>query len=116
MQTVKTLVMIVRLCWVIALVIGLLLWSGKEISLAVHALPGAIVAFSLLFLGVKGFRVAAAPAAVAVVVALLLPVLGIMQLGSLAATTGALLPALHVVLALASIGLAEVLGKKLRTA
>ena len=113
-STSRILVMVVRLAWVVALVIGVLLLTGRDLGLAAHILPGSLVALSLLTLGLAARATTPVPALIAIVVALLLPAAGLMQLTASDAAAHAF-QGIHFLLALASIAFAEILGKKLRS-
>jgi len=110
----KVLVMLARLAWVIALIIGVLIYGGHTLRIEFHVIPGAIVAFSLIGLALMARPVAGFLSVIGVLVALLLPVVGLLQLTDVDSLKPSL-TGVHILLALASIALSEILAKKLRS-
>jgi hypothetical protein len=101
----KVLIMLVRLLGLTAIVVGALLWSGRQNLLGPHIGLGFVVA-TVVFVMAIMIKKAVVPGILGVVFAMLLPVVGFMQLPLLPHTMGAI-QAAHIFLALAIIGVAE---------
>jgi hypothetical protein len=115
----KALIMFVRLVGVTAIILGAILWnSGEEAYLALHIGVGFLLVTLLIVLAVFGvIRKAVVPGVVAIVLALLLPVVGFLQLQvplSPRAMHGMQLA--HFVIALTAVGMAERLYAAIRSA
>ena len=92
--------MLVRVCGLAALVLGTLLWTGRQPLLAPHIGCGFLVAILVFVLAVIALiRKALIPGILGVVFAMLLPVVGFMQLPLTFHTLGAIQVA-HIILAL----------------
>ena len=105
--------MTIRLVWVVSIVSGALLYFHYAVPLKLHMYLGFLIAFLMIVLAVQGFKRVAGLASMTVLVAILLPVIGIVQLTKIGSPSLALWQVLHVVIGVAAIGLAEVLGKRL---
>jgi hypothetical protein len=103
----KLFIMLVRVLGLIAIVLGALLWTGRQALLTSHIACGfsvAIVVFVLALIALT--KKAVIPGILGVVFAVLLPLVGFMQLPLTFHTLGAIQVA-HIVLALLIIGVAE---------
>ncbi len=103
----KVLIMLVRILGLTAIVVGALLWSGRQNLLGPHIGLGFVVATVVFVMAIIAMiRKAVVPGILGVVFAMLLPVVGFMQLPLIPHTMGAIQVA-HIFLALAIIGVAE---------
>lgn len=106
--------MLVRVLGLAALVLGALLWTGRQQFLPVHLGLGIVVATVVFALAVMAMANGAKIAGIlGVVLAVLLPIVGLMQLPLTFHTLKAIQIA-HVVLALAAIAVAESLHAAIR--
>ena len=106
---------IVRLIGFAALVLGIVLWTGNGYAyLKLHMWLGFIVTFALLLLVVISLlsRVGPLLPLLALIWAVFLPVLGIAQLRIVLGPNHLIIQAVHLVLGLGAIGLAETLGAR----
>lgn len=111
----KLLVWILRLAFLVALGVGLALWSGHGYAyLSLHMWLGFIVTFALLLIVILSFisRVSPALPFVALLWAVALPAIGIAQLRMLPGHNHWLIQTTHLILGLGAIGLGEVLSKR----
>lgn len=111
----KLLIWILRLGFLVALVLGLALWSGRGYAyLGLHMWLGFIVTFALLLLVILSFisRVSPAVPFVALLWAVALPAIGIAQLRILPGHNHWVIQTIHLILGLGAIGLGEILGKR----
>jgi hypothetical protein len=105
--------MLLRLAGLIAVVLGVLFWTGNALGLiAVHMLVGAVLVLSLWVLAILGLRAGARPgiAALAMVWGLAVPVLGLTQFQLLPGSAHWLVQVLHLLLGIGAVGLGESLG------
>ncbi len=103
----KVLIMLVRILGLAAIVVGALLWSGRQQLLKPHIGLGFAVATVVFVLAILAMlNKAVVPGILGVVFAFLLPVIGFMQLPITLHTMGAI-QAAHIFVALAVIGVAE---------
>lgn len=112
----KILIMLVRVLGVAAIIVGGLLWSGRESLLGPHIGLGFLVAAVLFTLSVIALmRKAVVPGILGVVAAVALPIAGFMQFPI---TKGEVRPVqiAHFFVALFAIGLAERLYSAARKA
>jgi hypothetical protein len=111
--------MLVRVCGTIQIVLGILFWSANASFLVpVHILVGLVLVLALWTLALLAAR-AGAPAgfvAFALLWGLLLPVLGLSQTRLLTGDGHWAIQALHLLVGLAAIGMAESLGRIARRA
>ena len=106
---------IVRLVFIVSLILGIMLWTGNGYAyLKLHMWLGFIVTFALLLLAIMGFvaRIRPVLPLVALLWAVLLPVLGIAQLRIVLGPNHWTIQVLHLILGIGAVGLAEVLGKR----
>jgi hypothetical protein len=103
----KLFIMLVRVLGLIAIVLGALLWTGRQALLTSHIACGFLVAIVVFVLALIALtKKAVIPGILGVVFAVLLPLVGFMQLPLTFHTLGAIQVA-HIVLALLIIGVAE---------
>jgi hypothetical protein len=103
----KLFIMLVRVFGLAAIVLGALLWAGRQHLLALHIGCGFLVAILVFVLAqIALIRKAVVPGILGVLFAVLLPVVGFMQLPLTFHTLGAIQVA-HIILALLTIGVAE---------
>jgi hypothetical protein len=103
----KVLIMLVRILGLAAIVVGALVWTGSKPYLGPHIGLGFTVATLVFVLAVIAMlKKAVVPGILGVVFAVLLPVVGFMQLPLVPHTMGAI-QAAHIFVALAIIGVAE---------
>jgi hypothetical protein len=108
--------MLVRLIGLVSIVLGALLWSGHPQYLGPHIGGGFFVAMVVFVLAVFALmKGAVVPGILGVVLAVLLPIVGLKQLPLTFHTLGAIQVA-HIFFALATIGVAERLYSAIRRA
>jgi hypothetical protein len=105
---------ILRITFLAALILGLLLWSGRGYQyLQLHMWIGFVITFDLLLLAFLSLsRRTAALSVIGLAWAILLPVLGIAQLRLLPGPNHWWIRVLHLVLGLGAVGFGESLAKK----
>lgn len=109
--------MVIRVLWVVNLVLGILFATGNLLGLVMlHETFGILIAICLLLLSVFAIARGRAVglAAAGIVVAILLPVVGEGQLHVLTGSNHWVVEVVHVLVAIAAIGIAEPLGLQLR--
>jgi hypothetical protein len=109
--------MLVRLFGLVQIVLGLLFWTGNQLSLVpVHMLIGLVIVLSLWTLAFIAARSGVQPGfvALAFVWGLVVPVLGVAQGQLLVGAAHWVIQALHLLVGLAAIGMAEGLGRQIR--
>ena len=108
MNLAKTLVMLVRVVGLAAIVLGSLLWLGGHPGfLGPHIGAGFCVAMVVFVMSVIALtRKAVVPGVIGVLLSLLLPMVGFMQLPLVARSMGAIQVA-HIAIALTIIGVGE---------
>jgi hypothetical protein len=110
---------LVRITGLIQIVLGLLFWTGNQLTLVpVHILVGLILVLSLWTLALVGARAGVQPGLVVVAVlwGLLVVILGLTQSQILTGGAHWLVQALHLLVGLAAIGQGEALGARIRRA
>jgi hypothetical protein len=109
--------MLLRLCWLAAIVLGLLFWIGRAPSLVpVHMLLGLLIAVLLVGLAVAaGVRGQPALLVAGLAVAVLLPLIGLNQDSWLQGSAHWVIQVLHLLVGVAAIAIGEVIGRRLRT-
>ena len=108
--------MTLRASGVLALILGIVLWTGNDNLTAVHIVLGFLVVASLWWIAAAAFTspaVTPALAGVAVLVGLLQIVLGYTQV-NLFLSAHAVVQVTHLVLGLAALGLGEVLVARMK--
>ncbi len=111
----KLLVWILRIAFLVALGLGLALWTRHGYAyLRLHMWLGFVVTFALLLLVILSFlsRVNPALPFVAILWAVTLPAIGIAQPHMLPGQNHWLIQTIHLVLGLGAITLGEMLGKR----
>ena len=119
MNNPKMLPMVIRTTGLIQLILGVMVWAGKiEVLTSVHVLVGAILTIALLMLFYQAYRakVSLGFVILAVVWALVLPVWGLGQEKIFPVTFLWLSQLLHVLCGLGAIGIAEMMGARMRKA
>ncbi len=107
----------VRLSGLLALLLGLGLWNGVWFGLLnLHQGLGLVMSAALIWIAVLGFirSVSSALLGPAVLCGLALPVLGALQGRLLPGQNHWLIEALHLLLGLGAIALAELIGSRMR--
>ncbi len=108
---------LVRITGVLALILGLLFWSGTALSLIpVHMLLGLVLVLSLWLLAVLAVQagVPIGMAAGVALVGLIALLLGITQAGLLPGGAHWVIQVLHLLLGMAAVGSGEMIGGRLR--
>jgi hypothetical protein len=114
--TLKALIMLVRVLGLASIVLGALVWAQHMQLLAAHIGIGFLISIAVFILAVVAFtKKAVVPGSLGLVFALLLPVIGFMQL-PVTFHSLRLIQVLHIMLALCVIGVAERLYSAIRTA
>jgi hypothetical protein len=120
MQTVTTIVhMLLRLAGLIAIVLGLLFWTGNALPLIpIHMLVGIIVVLALWTLAILAFRAGVSPGlvALAIVWGLIVTILGMTQTSLLPGSWHWVIQVLHLLLGVGAVGLGETLGARIKRA
>ena len=115
-KLVKSLVLVTRLCGILALAFGCIYTFGGNLPLACHIAPGALTLLALLALSAIAYRRAPLRSLSGITIALLTAVMGLAQNGASLASSehplGFMLG--HVLLGISAIALAEMLAKRLR--
>lgn len=105
--------MIIRVLWVVNIVLGILFATGNLDGLVMlHETFGLVIAICLLILSILGIvRAGAVGLGIGgIIVAILLPVVGMGQVDVLVGNGHFLVEIVHVLVAIAAIALAEMLG------
>jgi hypothetical protein len=120
MQIATTIVnMLLRLAGLIAIVLGLLFWTGNALPLIpIHMLVGIIVVLALWTLAILAFRAGVNPGlvALAIVWGLIVLILGMTQNGLLPGSWHWVIQVLHLLLGLGAIGQGEGLARRIKQA
>lgn len=118
MRTVATVAQwLVRVTGLIQIVLGLLFWTGNQLTLVpVHMLVGLILVLSLWTVAFVAARSGVQPGFVAVAFlwGLVVPILGVEQTQILVGGAHWLVQVLHLLVGLVAIGMAEGLGRRIR--
>ncbi len=113
----KGTLMTIRLLWLVNLVTGVLFYFHTVAwPINLHMYIGFAIALLMIVIGLMGITRLAGLAIGTIIVAILLPVIGILQLTHIGRPDLPYIQITHVIIAIASIGIAEVLGKRLKTA
>ncbi len=113
--SIKALRWILRIAFLLALAIGVALWTGHGFTLLrFHMWLGFLAAFDLLALVVYGFlsRINPALPIIALLWAIALPVIGIAQMKIMLGPNHWVIEVVHLILGLGAIGLGEALSKR----
>lgn len=111
------LIWILRITFLVSLVLGLMLWSGRGYEyLRLHMWLGFAITFALLLLAVIALiaRVKPVLPVIAFLWAALLPVIGIAQLKIMPGPNHWVIRVIHLLLGIGSIGLGEVINKRIK--
>jgi hypothetical protein len=108
---------LVRVTGLIQIVLGLLFWTGNQLTLVpVHMLVGLILVLSLWTLAFIAARSGVQPGFVAIAFlwGLVVPILGVEQGQILVGSAHWLVKVLHLLVGLVAIGMAEGLGRQIK--
>jgi len=112
----KALIMLVRVLGLASIILGALLWAEHQQLLGAHIGIGFLVAIAIFVLSVIALtKKAVLPGILGVVFAVLLPLIGFMQL-PLTFHTMRAIQVVHIMVALSIIGLGERLYSAIRSA
>jgi len=106
-----------RICGLLALILGILFWTGERLSLVpLHMALGTILVIALWILAAKGARagVSGGLVAIAVIWGLLVPVLGALQVHLMPGPGHWVIQVIHLLLGIGAMGLAEGLAGRIR--
>lgn len=110
---------VIRVCGVISLILGLLFWTGDALALiSVHMLLGVLLVLALWLLAATASQLGTPPGLSigAGVLGLLVAVVGFGQLSWLPGGAHWIIQVLHLLLGVGAVGIAEVIGGRLRRA
>jgi len=110
---IKGLLMTLRLLWLIVLITGALIYFHVAVPLQAHMGLGYLIALIMVIIGALGFRASTPLAILTILVGIALPVLGRTQIAHMGMPDLPYIQITHVILGIAAIGLAEVLGKRI---
>ncbi len=110
----KGLLMTFRLLWLLNLATGALYYFQVHVPLKLHMYVGFAIALVMIGIGALGLRAAAGLAALTMLWAVSLPVIGILQLTHLNRPDLPYIQITHVLLGIGAIAIAEILGKRVR--
>ncbi len=104
-----------RLDGLVALILGVVLWTGSAGMLKAHILTGFIMTITLLLMGLLGFfaRVKPVMPIIAIGWAILLPYLGFAQLHLLPGASHVVIQVIHLLIGICAIGMVEAVGAKI---
>ena len=111
--------MLVRICGVLLLILGLLIWTeGMAGLIGIHMLLGVILVISLIVVGVIALMRKAPPgmAVGLIVLALIVGWFGMAQTSILPGPNHWIVQVVHLLLGLAAVGMAEMVGGVMRRA
>lgn len=118
MRVISIFVNIIRLGFLLAIILGIMLWTGNFDNLkGIHMLIGIIIVLSLWILGlVQGFQKGGSfgLAAATFVVGLALLIVGLFQESWLTGSLHWIIQVIHLLLGLSTIALAEMIGGRVR--
>jgi hypothetical protein len=107
--------MLVRVVGLISIILGALVWAERSQLLAAHIAAGFLISMAVFVLAIAALlKKAVVPGILGVVIAVLLPVIGFLQL-PLTFHSMRLIQVLHIMVALSIIGVAERLYSATRT-
>lgn len=113
----KAAVWVARISGLIALILGILFWTGQATSLVpIHMALGTILVLALWVLAGRGAKagVNGGLVAIAVIWGLLVPVIGLLQMHTVPGAYHWLIQVVHLLLGLGAIGLAEGLSGRIK--
>jgi hypothetical protein len=113
MRVITISIMVLRLAVLLALILGILFWTGNALNLTfIHMILGFIVVISLWTIGLaQGFTKGGsfALALATFVLGLLLAIVGLFQTNWLTGSTHWIIQVIHLLLGLSAIGLGEMI-------
>jgi hypothetical protein len=114
-STVKALRWVARLDLLVALILGVVLWTGSPGLLNIHIITGFILTLALLLIGLVGFLARVPPALpiVAIAWAILLPYVGFAQLKLLPGASHIVIQVIHLLVGICALGVVEALCAKI---
>ena len=109
---------IARLDFLIALVLGILLWTGSAAQLKSHIITGFVMTLTLLLLGLLGFFAKIKPVmpVLAILWGVLLPYIGFAQLHLLPGSSHIVIQVVHLLIGLCAVCVAEAVGAQITRA
>ncbi len=113
----KGTIWVARICGLLALILGILFWTGEALSLVpLHMALGTILVIALWILAAKGARagVSGGLVSIAVLWGLLVPVLGALQVHLVPGAGHWIIQVIHLLLGIGAIGFVEGLGGRIR--
>lgn len=107
---------VARLDGIVALILGIILWTGSLGVLKIHILTGFIMSLTMLLIGLVGLFAHVKPALpiIAIVWALLLPYVGFAQLRPFPSPGHLIIQVIHLLIGISAIGIAEALTAKIK--
>lgn len=107
---------VARIIGVIALILGIILWTGSTRPLGIHILTGFIMSVTMLLIGLMGFfaRVKPGLPVIAIAWAFLLPYIGFAQFKLLPGASHIVIQVIHLLIGICAIGIAEALAAKIK--
>jgi hypothetical protein len=105
-----------RLIGVIALILGIVLWTGSIGLLRVHIFIGFIMSITMLLFGLVGFFARVKPGLpfIAVVWAVLLPYIGFAQFKLFPGANHIIIQLIHLLIGICAVGITEALAAKIK--
>ena len=116
MRAINISLMVLRLAFLLAIILGILFWTGNAQNLTlIHMLLGFIVVISLWVIGlaqgfIKGGSFALAVATF--VLGLIIAIVGLYQTGWLVGSSHWIIQVIHLLLGLSAIGLGEMITRR----
>ena len=100
---------VARVDGLVALVLGIVLWTGSAAQLKLHIATGFVMTLTLLLLGLMGFfaRIKPVMPIVAIAWAVLLPYIGFAQLKLFPGSNHVVIQVVHLLIGVCAIGIAE---------
>ena len=107
---------VARIIGVIALILGIILWTGSTRVLGIHILTGFIMSITMLLIGGVGFfaRVKPGLPVIAIAWALLLPYFGFAQFRLLPGASHIVIQVIHLLIGICAVGIAEAIAAKIQ--
>ena len=107
---------VARIIGVIALILGIIIWTGSTRPLGFHILTGFIMSVTMLLIGLLGFfaRVKPGLPVIATAWAFLLPYVGFAQFKLLPGASHIVIQVIHLLIGICAIGIAEALAAKIK--
>ncbi|MGH7910532.1 MAG: hypothetical protein ACREQM_06325 [Candidatus Dormibacteraceae bacterium] len=109
--------MVIRVLWIVQIVIGIVFFSGHLLGLvSLHEALGTLIAICLLILSIVGLMRgrAGVVGVLGIIEAFLLPIVGIGQLSMLPGNDHIVIEVVHLLIGIAAIVLAEMIGARYR--